>query len=150
VQSAHHDLAVTQRRGIVLPLAGVALDDRVRLQPEDLHLRDVQLRRLRPCVARLGADEAIEVRFLDSIVVVQHVVLETYVGELLNQLRPAAAKAGDADRAARDLLFRLFAEKRLAREAFAPHEISPRSKTRTGAPITAMLLQGSSVGSPGR
>jgi hypothetical protein len=61
INGADHYLAIAQRFWIVLPLARKSPDDGIRLKAQDFHLRDVQLGRLRARVARLGANEPVQV-----------------------------------------------------------------------------------------
>jgi hypothetical protein len=72
------------------------------------------------------------------------------MGQLLNDVRTAAAEADHSDSAPRDAFFSVCAKEGLAVVSIGRHDRAPLSKTCSGAPMMLMLAHAINFLSPGR
>ncbi len=107
VDAPKHDLALAKHLRPILPSAPEALHFRIRLQSINDRLRDVKLRSFRWDIESLRPNQSIEIGLFDDVSIKEDVAVESDVSELLNDMRTAAAKSRDANRALRNALFRI-------------------------------------------
>lgn len=114
VHAAKNNVRFAERTGFLLPSLRNNGDVGIRLKAIDRPQSDMHLWRVQPRINDSRPDKPIEIGFLDNVVVVDDVALEADVRQLLNDMRPAAAKSNAADDASFDADLRIRTKKTLA------------------------------------